>query len=99
MVSGPATHDKLKEITVNRMKLSLCLIMIIEHGDLTLDELIKLTGYEFKEINRITKDLVRLNLIEIRPSHALPLFKMIDAEESREYLKLLEENFYLDALE
>ena len=96
-MSGPA-FDKLNEITKNRMKLSLCLIMILEHGQVYLDELVKFTGYSFPEVNKITKDLTRLQLVDIVLTESLPAFKIKDENEARGYLKLLEGTLYLDDL-
>ena len=73
--------------------------MIMEYEKVLLDELIRLTGYSFDEVNGITNNLVRLKLIDVQPTEDLPMFSIINHEETRNFLKVLEENYYLDDLE
>lgn len=91
----PFSQKKLETITKNRVKMSLCLIMIMEHKQVTLEALTKYTGFEFKDINKSCRELVRLRLIDITPTDTLPFFTIIDQDGAKKFIKLIEENLYL----
>ena len=94
-MSTPFSQEKLESITKNRVRMSVCLIMIMEHKEVYLDALGKYTGFEFADINQSCRELVRLQLIDVKPTDSLPIFKIINVEEARKFIKLLEENLYL----
>ncbi len=91
----PFSQEKLEAITKNRVRMSVCLIMIMEHRIVPLDSLAKYTGFTFSEINKSCRELVRLQLVDVKPTEALPVFEIIDVDEARDFIKLLEDNLYL----
>ncbi|MCY3414104.1 MAG: hypothetical protein INQ03_20840 [Candidatus Heimdallarchaeota archaeon] len=95
-MSSPFNKEKLELITKNRIQMSLVLIMIIEHQELTLYELTKYTGFDFPVLNEYVKNLARLKLVQVIPTGDLPMLKIIDEEIARDFLKVLEDNLYLD---
>ncbi|MCY3411437.1 MAG: hypothetical protein INQ03_07375 [Candidatus Heimdallarchaeota archaeon] len=77
-------------ISKDRMLIAICLIMILEHKDIDLQELIHATGLKFDEVRSATQNLSMLKLIEIQPSFRnIPRFKIKNIEDAKKFLKLL----------
>jgi hypothetical protein len=74
-------------VSKERLITTICLIMILEHEKLGLEELINATGMSFNEIRSAAQNLVNLRLVHVIPTaQNIPQFKLINANDAREYL-------------
>jgi len=74
----------------DRLLTAICLIMLIEHENLRLSEVIQATGMEFNDIRAALQNLVNVRLVQVIPTQSgIPRFTIIDHEEAVAYLEVL----------
>ncbi len=85
----PGISDDENVIPKERLLTVICLIMVLEHNELGLDEVIRATGMNFEEARNAMQNIVNIRLIEVIPTNkGIPSFKLIDEEGAQDFLKL-----------
>ena len=86
LISGTEKIPKDRLVTI------ICLIMIIEHLKLNLEEIIQATGMTFGECRSAMQNLVNVKLVSVHPTdRGIPYFKLIDEKAANEYYKFANE--------
>jgi len=85
--------DLIKEnqsYSKDRLLTAISLIMLIEHQELSLAEVIHATGMDFSDIRSALQNLVNLRLVQVIPTqNGIPRFQLLDLEEAQNYLEVL----------
>ena len=85
----PSLVQNNESIPRERLLTVIALIMILEHKELGLDELMKATGMTFPEAISSKQNLVNTRLISVIPSNKkVPSFALIDEDEGYKFLEL-----------
>lgn len=86
----PDLINENQSYSKDRLLTAICLIMLIEHKELSLSEVIHATGMDFGDIRAALQNLVNLRLIRVIPTNnSIPRFRLQEDEEAREYLEVL----------
>lgn len=84
----PNLLSETRRVPKDRIVTIICLIMIIEHQELSLEELIRTTGMTFNECRSATQNLVNVKLITVHPTNkGIPVFKLKDEEAAKEFIE------------
>ena len=86
----PDLINENQSYSKDRLLTAICLIMLIEHNELSLSEVLHATGMEFNDIRAALQNLVNLRLVRVIPtSNSIPRFRMEDKLEAKKYLEVL----------
>jgi hypothetical protein len=85
----PGISEEQMVIPKNRLLTVISLIMLIEHKELGLDEIMKTTGMKFHEARSTMQNIVNIRLADVIPTNkGIPRFKIIDEQSAKKFVKL-----------
>ncbi|MHA2251934.1 MAG: hypothetical protein ACXAD7_16340 [Candidatus Kariarchaeaceae archaeon] len=85
----PSISDEQAIIPKNRLLTAISLIMLLEHKELGLDEVITATGMNFNEAINAMQNIVNIRLAEVIPTNkGIPRFRLVDETGANQFLSI-----------